>query len=69
LWWTLESLYCPLLRGDFIVETKLDISDHSERIRVERDLSLCELLNGDVGILCGWPNFMNKSYVYCANSF
>jgi hypothetical protein len=30
---------------------------------VERDPALCELLNGDIGILCGWPNFWNKSCV------
>jgi hypothetical protein len=40
------------LCGDLIVETKLDLSDRSEWIRVERDPTLCELLNGDVGILC-----------------
>jgi hypothetical protein len=27
------------------VETKLDLGDHSECIRVERDLALCELHN------------------------
>jgi hypothetical protein len=31
------------------VETELDLGDRSERIRVERDPPLCELLNGDVG--------------------
>jgi hypothetical protein len=35
------------------VETELDIGDHSERVRIERDPALCELLNGDVGIICG----------------
>jgi hypothetical protein len=30
---------------------------------VERDLSLCGLLNRDVGNLCGWLNFRNKPYV------
>jgi hypothetical protein len=44
------------------VETKLDLGDHSEWIRVERDPALCELHNGDVGILCGWPNFGMKSF-------
>jgi hypothetical protein len=43
----------PSLFGDLIVETKLDLGDRSECIRVERDLALCELHNGDVGILCG----------------
>jgi hypothetical protein len=52
-WWTSESLYCPLLCGNLIVETELNLSDRSERIRVKRDLALCELLNRDVGILCG----------------
>jgi hypothetical protein len=37
LWWTLESLYCPLLHGDLIMETELDLGDRSGRIRVERD--------------------------------
>jgi hypothetical protein len=46
------------------VETELDLSDRSEWIRVERDLTLCELYNGDVDILCGWPNFRKKSCVF-----
>jgi hypothetical protein len=46
------------------VETKLDLGDRLEWIRVERDLTLCELPNGDVGILCGWPNFGKKSCVF-----
>jgi hypothetical protein len=45
------------------VESKLDLDDRSEWIRVERDPALCELHNGDVGILCGWPNFGKKSCV------
>jgi predicted acyltransferase len=45
------------------VKTELDFGDHSELIRVERDSALCELHNGDVGILCGWPNFRKKSCV------
>jgi hypothetical protein len=69
LWLTPECLYCPLLRGDLIVRTKLDLGDRSERISVEKDQTLCELLNGDVGNLCGWPNFRNKSCVYRAYSF
>jgi hypothetical protein len=43
----------PLLHRELIVETELDLGDRSERIRVERDLALCELLNRDVCILCG----------------
>jgi hypothetical protein len=46
------------------VEIDLDLGDHSEWIRVKRDLALCELHNGDVGILCGWPNFSRKSCVF-----
>jgi hypothetical protein len=69
LWWNSESLYCPLLRGDLIVESKLDLGDRSGRIRVERNSDLCELLTGDVGNLCGWPNFRNKSCVSCACLF
>jgi hypothetical protein len=64
LWLTLESLYCPLLYGDLIVEIELDLGDHSEWIRVERDPTLCELYNRDVGILCRWPNFGKKSCVF-----
>jgi hypothetical protein len=45
------------------VEAKLDLGDRSEWIRVERDSALCELHNGDVGILCGWPNFRKKDCV------
>jgi hypothetical protein len=33
------------------VETELDLGDCSEWIRVERESALCELYNGDVGIL------------------
>jgi hypothetical protein len=64
LWWTLESLYCPLLCGDLIVEIELDLGDRLEWIRVERDPTLCELYNGDADILCGWPNFGKKSCVF-----
>jgi hypothetical protein len=46
------------------VETKIDLGDRSKWIRVERDLTLCELHNGDIGILCGWPNFGKKSCVF-----
>jgi hypothetical protein len=66
LWQASKSLYCTLLRGDLIVETELDLSDHSDRFIVERDSALCELLNGDVGHLCGELNFGNKSCVTCA---
>jgi hypothetical protein len=54
----------PLFCGDLIVETELDVVDRSKLIRVERDLALCELHNRDVGILCGWPNFGKKSFVF-----
>jgi hypothetical protein len=64
LWLIQESLYCPLLCGDLIVETELDLGDRSEWIRVERDPTLCELYNRDVGILCRWPNFGKKSCVF-----
>jgi hypothetical protein len=46
------------------VETELDLGDCSEWIRVERDSTLCELHNGDVGILYAWPNFRKKSCVF-----
>jgi hypothetical protein len=45
------------------VETKLDLDDRSEWIRVERDPALYEVHNGDIDILCGWPNFGKKSCV------
>jgi hypothetical protein len=44
------------------VETELDFGDRSEWIKVKRDLALCELHNGDIGILCEWLNFRKK---YC----
>jgi hypothetical protein len=46
------------------VETELNLDDRSEWIRVERNTTLCELHNRDVSILCGWPNFGKKSYVF-----
>jgi hypothetical protein len=46
------------------VEIELDLGDHSEWIRVERDPAFCELHDGDVGILCGWPNFRKKFCVF-----
>jgi hypothetical protein len=46
------------------VETKLDLGDRSEWTRVGRDLALCEIHNGDVGIHCGWLNFGKKSCVF-----
>jgi hypothetical protein len=45
------------------VEIELDLVDRLEWIRVERDSTLCELHNGDVGILSGWLNFEKKSCV------
>jgi hypothetical protein len=51
------------------VETKLDLGDRSKRIRVERDLAHCELLNRDVRILCGWLTFRNKSCVFVLTHF
>jgi hypothetical protein len=47
-----------------IVKIRLDLDDHLEWIRVERDPALCELHNGDIGILCGWLNFEKKSCVF-----
>jgi hypothetical protein len=46
------------------MKIELDLGDCSEWIRVERDPTLCELHNGDLGILCGWPNFRKKSCVF-----
>jgi hypothetical protein len=49
------------------VEIELDLGDHLEWIRVERDPALYELHNGHVGILCGWPNFEKKSGVFVSH--
>jgi hypothetical protein len=57
-------VYWSLLCGDLIVEVELDLDDRSEWIRVERDMALCELHNGDIGILCGWSKFRKKSCVF-----
>jgi hypothetical protein len=46
------------------VKIELDLGNRSEWIRVERDLTLCELHKGDVGILYGWPNIEKKSCVF-----
>jgi hypothetical protein len=46
------------------VKTGLDLDDRSEWIRVERDMTLCELHNEDVCIICGWSNFRKKSCVF-----
>jgi hypothetical protein len=46
------------------VKIELDLGNRSGWIKVERDLSLYELHNGDVGILCGWPNFGKKFCVF-----
>jgi hypothetical protein len=51
------------------VETELEVGDRLERIRVERDPALGELLSRDVGKLCDWPNFENKSYLSSACLF
>jgi hypothetical protein len=45
------------------VETGLDLSNRLEWIWVEGDPTLCELHNGDIGILCGWLNCRKKSCV------
>jgi hypothetical protein len=49
------------------VATELDLGDRSGWIRVERDSALCELHNKDVGILCGWPNFGKKSFIFVSH--
>jgi hypothetical protein len=50
------------------VETELDLGNRSKWIMVERDPALCELHNGDVGIICGWPNFEIFLFL-CASHF
>jgi hypothetical protein len=59
----------PLLRGDLIVKIELDLGDRSKSIMVERDTTLCELLNGDVVILSGWLNFGNKYCIFVPTHF
>jgi hypothetical protein len=49
------------------VKTEQDLGDRSESIRVERDPALCELHDGDVDILCGWPNFGKKILCLCVS--
>jgi hypothetical protein len=51
------------------VEVELDFGDRSEWIMVERDPALCELHNEDVDILCGWPNFGKKYYIFMSLIF
>jgi hypothetical protein len=46
------------------METELELDNRLEWIRVERDSALCELYNGDVGILYRCPNFGKKSCVF-----
>jgi hypothetical protein len=46
------------------VETRLDLGDRSDWIRVERDPALCDLQNRDVDTLCGWPNFKKKFCIF-----
>jgi hypothetical protein len=53
LWLTAESLYCHLLCQDLIVETELDLDNHSMWIMGERDLAFCEIHNGDIDIIYG----------------
>jgi hypothetical protein len=48
------------------VETRLDLGERLECIMVERDPTLCELHNGDLGILCGLLNFRKK---FCVSHF
>jgi hypothetical protein len=49
------------------VDTKLDLGDYSEWIKVERYTTLYELHNGDVGILYGWLNFRKKILCLCVS--
>jgi hypothetical protein len=49
------------------VEVEIDLGDRSEWIMVERNPALCELHNGDVGILYRWPNFRKKILYPCVS--
>jgi hypothetical protein len=62
-----EKFVLPSPLWDLIVETRLDLGDRSEWIRLERDSTICELHNRDIGILCGWPNFRKKSCVFVSH--
>jgi hypothetical protein len=60
----LKKFVLPSPLWGFDSKNELDLGNHSEWIRVERDPALCELHNRDVGILCGWPNFRKKFCVF-----
>jgi hypothetical protein len=62
LWLSTEEFVLPSSSWRLIVKTNCPWWQLG-RIRVERDPTLCELLNEDLGNLCGWPNFTNKSCV------
>jgi hypothetical protein len=47
----------------FMVEIELDLANRFEWIKIERNMTLCELHNGDVGIIYSLLNFENKSCV------
>jgi hypothetical protein len=51
------------------VETELDLGDHSEWIRVERDPTLCELHNGDIGILFWVAELQEEILCHCSSHF
>jgi hypothetical protein len=65
----LDRLVCPGVTKAVVDPKKFILSSplwgfyRSEWIMVERDPNICELHNGDVGILCGWSNFRKKSCV------
>jgi hypothetical protein len=64
LWLSSEKLVLPSSVWGLIVKNRIDLGDHSERFRVERNPVLYGHLNGDVGIFVVL-NFGNKSCVLC----
>jgi hypothetical protein len=64
LWLSPEKFVLPSSLWGLIVKTGWPWWQLG-RIRVERDPTLCELHNRDVGNLYGLPNFENKSCVSC----
>jgi hypothetical protein len=47
VWWALGSLYYPFV---IVSSSRFDLCDHLSEERVERDPTLHELLNEDVGL-------------------
>jgi hypothetical protein len=66
LWLSSGKFVLPSSMWKLIVKNWIDLGDHSERFRVERNPVLCGHLNGDVGIFVVL-NFENKSCILYAH--